>query len=159
MIQICCFQKSDEREVIDLVLRSQNDGTRPPVGVDDQPDLLAIPETYFHGGGFWVAKEGGHVVGTIGLLRCQDDCALMKKFFVKRSYQGAPHHLGQRLYRHLLSFARAQGIKTLFLDTPKNTLRAHRFYEKAGFKQINECDLPFVFSHPYQNCDFFKLAL
>lgn len=160
MLSIQSFQKEYQREVIDLVLRLQNDGTRPPVDVSDQPDLLTIPETYQRsGGGFWVALDDGRVVGSIGLIPCQGRAGLLKKFFVQPSYQGAPHHLGQRLYAQLLSFARARGLQALFLDTPKNTARAHRFYEKAGFEQIDERALPFVSSRPYQDSDFFRLIL
>lgn len=45
------------------------------------------------------------------------------------------------------------------LDTPYNTTRAHKFYEKAGFKKVTEDELPIKLSHPYKDCDFFILNL
>lgn len=45
------------------------------------------------------------------------------------------------------------------LDTPHNTVRAHRFYEKAGFRKVSENELSVRFSHPYADCDFFLLEL
>nr|WP_296075384.1 hypothetical protein [uncultured Ruminococcus sp.] len=45
------------------------------------------------------------------------------------------------------------------LDTPYNTTRAHKFYEKAGFKKVTEDELPIKFSHSYKDCDFFILNL
>ncbi len=39
MISIVPFEERYTQDVIDLVLHFQNDGTRPMVTVDDQPDL------------------------------------------------------------------------------------------------------------------------
>ena len=50
-------------------------------------------------------------------------------------------------------------MRTLVLDTPRNTHRAHRFYQKAGFHQIAEEELPFRYSRPYADSDFFLLEL
>lgn len=83
----------------------------------------------------------------------------LKKFFVYEKYQGEPVHLGRQLYAVLLQFAKENGIHTLMLDTPHNTVRAHRFYEKAGFRKVSENELPVRFSHPYADCDFFLLEL
>ena len=46
MLSIIPFEDRYTQDVIDLVLHFQNDGTRPPVSVDDQPDLLHITESY-----------------------------------------------------------------------------------------------------------------
>lgn len=138
----------------------QNDGTRPPVTVDDQPDLLNITKAYIGAGGdFWIATDDGKLAGTIGIMPCGDGVAVLKKFFVYEKYQGEPHHLGRQLYSHLLEFAKKNNIKTVMLDTPHNTVRAHKFYEKAGFKKVSESELPVHFSHPYKDCDFFLLNL
>lgn len=57
MIEIGTYSAYDRDEVIALVLHCQNDGTRPLVSVDNQPELLRIKEEYIDGGGnFWVAK-------------------------------------------------------------------------------------------------------
>ena len=42
MITIRQFEEKYTQDVIDIVLHFQNDGTRPYVTVDDQPDLLDI---------------------------------------------------------------------------------------------------------------------
>lgn len=160
MITISWFTDRYTQAVIDLALHFQNDGTRPPVSVADQPDLLQIEESYIKpGGDFWVATDDGRLIGTIGLMPHGDGIAILKKFFVYEAYQGAPHHLGQKLFAALLAFAKESGVKTILLDTPYNTVRAHKFYEKAGFRQISEEELPFSFSHPIKACDFFMLTL
>ncbi|MBD5088024.1 MAG: GNAT family N-acetyltransferase [Clostridiales bacterium] len=57
------------------------------------------------------------------------EIAVLKKFFVYEKYQGKPYHIGRKLYDELLSFARKEAYKTILLDTPHNTERAHKFYE------------------------------
>lgn len=145
MIEIRTYSDEDREEVIRLVLHCQNDGTRPSVSVDDQPELRRIPEKYMDGGGnFWVAKDNGKTAGSIGLMKFGDGTAVLKKFFVYEPYRGAPCHLGRQLYGTLLDYARTHGVKQLILDTPKNTDRAHKFYERAGFTKIERADVPVV---------------
>ena len=160
MIEIKIYTEEDREELIDLVLSCQNDGTRPFVSVEDQPELLHIKDKYINtGGNFWVAKENSQVVGCIGLMNCGNGIAVMKKFFTDEAYRSAPHHLGRRLYSRLLDFAREHHIKMLLLDTPKNTHRAHKFYEAAGFRLMEEQELPVTFDHPYTESDFFYLRI
>lgn len=160
MITISQFKNEFTKDVIDIVLHFQNDGTRPIVSVDDQPDLLNIVGEYIDkGGNFWIAEDDNKLIGTIGIMPYSTDIAILKKFFVYEQWQGEPYHIGRKLYAELLDFAKEKGYKTLLLDTPYNTERAHKFYEKAGFQKISEEDLPIKFSHPYKDCDFFILEL
>lgn len=160
MITICQFSNEYTNDVIDLVLHFQNDGTRPLVSIADQPDLLNIHGEYINkGGNFWIAKDDDALIGSIGIMPVTSEIAVLKKFFVYEKYQGHPHHIGRRLYNALLAFAREHAFKILLLDTPHNTVRAHAFYDKAGFKPVKEEELPVQFSHPYKDCDFFMLEL
>ena len=160
MIEIRTYSDKDREEVIRLVLHCQNDGPRPSVSVDDQPELRRIPEKYMDGGGnFWVAKDNGKTAGSIGLMKFGDGTAVLKKFFVYEPYRGAPCHLGRQLYGTLLDYARTHGVKQLILDTPKNTDRAHKFYERAGFTKIERADVPVVYDFPYEDSDFFRLEI
>lgn len=160
MIKIRTYRDADQTQVIELVLHCQNDGSRPLVSVDDQPELLCIPEKYIApGGAFWVAEDCGRVVGSIGLMNCQNGIGILKKFFSYEDYRGEPYHLGQQLYTVLLTFAREHHFKQIVLDTPKNTDRAHRFYEKAGFVKVSKQDLPVQYDYPYEDSDFFLLKL
>lgn len=160
MISIGEFIPSDTDGIVTLVLHCQNDGTRPPVRAEDQPDILHIGAAYAGGGGaFWVAKDRGKVVGTIGLMNAGNGLGILKKFFVGEAYRGKPHFLGRRLYAVFLEFARAHGFRRICLDTPRNTTRAHRFYEKAGFRQVDKADYPLIYECLYDENDFFCLDL
>jgi GNAT superfamily N-acetyltransferase len=45
----------------------------------------------------------------------------------------------------LLEWARAQGVKEIYLGTTEKFLAAHRFYERNGFQQITAIELPPTF--------------
>ena len=92
-------------------------------------------------------------------MMCGGGLAILKKFFVYEPYRGRPYHLGRRLYQTLLSFSKEKGVKKIILDTPKNTDRAHKFYEKAGFRKIKKEDLPVDYDYPYKDSDFFLIDL
>ncbi len=51
---------------------------------------------------------------------------------------------------------RTHGVKQLILDTPKNTVRAQKFYERAGGAKIERADAPVVYDFPYEDSDFFR---
>lgn len=160
MITIDQFKDKYTQDVINLVLHFQNDGTRPVVSVKDQPDLLDIVGEYIDkGGNFWIARDGEKLIGSIGIMPYSAEIAILKKFFVYEDYQGKPYHIGRTLYNELLAYAKEKSYKIILLDTPYNTDRAHKFYEKAGFQKIKEEDLPVRFSHPYKDCDFFIMLL
>lgn len=95
MISIVPFEERYTQDVIDLVLHFQNDGTRPMVTVDDQPDLRNIVDSYMHAGGnFWIAVENDRLIGSIGIMPCNQDIAILKKFFV---YEGGAKSMNTRL--------------------------------------------------------------
>lgn len=159
MVRIRDYREADTDEIIDLVLYCQNWGDRAEKTVDDQPELKNIRAAFIEsGGGFWVAEEDGRVVGSIGLI-CRGETGIMKKFFLYDEYRGRPERFGRQLYGRLLERARARGLRTLVLDTPGDTERAHRFYEKAGFRKVEKAELPVQYDPPYPDCDFFRLDL
>lgn len=160
MIEIGTYSACDKDEVIALVLHCQNDGTRPLISIEDQPELLRIEEEYIDGGGnFWVAKENGKVAGTIGLMNKGNGLCILKKFFVYEPYRGKPHHLGRQLYALFLEFVQTHGFSKVILDTPKNTDRAHLFYKQAGFKRMEKRELSVEYDYPYDDSHFFYLDL
>lgn len=106
-----------------------------------------------------IFEESDRVAGSIGLINCGNGIGLLKKIFVYEEYRGRPHHLGQKLYQELIGFAQKSGFSEILLDTPKNTDRAHNFYDKAGFIKISHDELPFEYDYPYKDSDFFLLRL
>ena len=56
--------------------------------------------------------------------------------FVATPYHGQA--VGQRLLDHALEFARAEHYKQIILNTHPLMHRAHRFYERNGFRRVAE---------------------
>jgi GNAT superfamily N-acetyltransferase len=136
------FVLSDADAVAAHVLAIQRDELGVPITLADQPDLADIPAFYFRGrGGFWVAKRGERVVGTLGLLDAGEEVAL-RKMFVARADRGRPSGTAQRLLDALVLHARAQRIPHILLGTRPEMRAAHRFYEKNAFVRIEERALP-----------------
>ncbi len=87
----------------------------------------------------------------------ENNCAILKKFFVKSGYRG--QKVGLRLYLHLLEFAKSNAVKHIILDTPSVAKASHKFYERAEFCKINKSDLPIDYSFPDRNSIVYMLDM
>ena len=68
--------KFDE-EIISLILSIQNEEAKIGLSLQEQPDLLDIHRSYQQPGGeFWIALSDGQVIGTIGLMMKEKQCAV-----------------------------------------------------------------------------------
>ena len=104
-----------------------------------EADLAAIDERYrAPHGGFFVAELDGELVGTVAIRRKDDVTCELKRLYVSGARRG--HGLGQRLYRHAESFARAAGYTTIWLDSSRRFTQARKLYERNGFALLEELD-------------------
>ena len=88
-IAIAPFAPGDENGVLGLILAIQNGEFGIPISADQQPDLRAIPQFYQSGaGGFWVARCGLDIVGTIGLKDIGNAEGALRKMFVVAAHRG-----------------------------------------------------------------------
>jgi N-acetylglutamate synthase-like GNAT family acetyltransferase len=140
-----------------LIVRIQREEFQIPITLEDQPDLQNIPAYYQHGAGnFWVAISEGEVVGTIALLDLGNHQAALRKMFVHASYRGPAQGVSARLLETLLEWARARGVKEVYLGTTEKFLAAHRFYERNGFQQITSLELPLTFPKMAVDTRFYR---
>lgn len=117
-----------------------------------------VESAFFAGGGmFWLAVEGTELVGTLGLAKKNATVGVLKKFFIRKDKRGTG--LSRELYDRLIAFAKAEGITKIILDTPSILTRAHRFYERAGFRRITREELPVHYEFPDRNCCLYMLNL
>lgn len=146
MIEICEYTDRYQNAVIQMILQIQQEEYNLPITADDQPDLSNI-ETFYqqNQGNFWVALDNGVVVGTIAVKNISNQNAVLRKMFVKKEYRGAGKGVSKRLLVQLLDWASDKGFNKIFLGTTPQFVAAHRFYEKNGFKEIDEQDLPVNF--------------
>ncbi len=159
-LTIASYVPGDEDAIIALIVPIQAEEFGVAITAADQPDLRDIPGFYLPGaGGFWVARDGGRVVGTISIKDIGDGDAALRKMFVAPDYRGAPHRAGQALLDILLTHARGAGLRRVVLGTTEAFKAAHRFYERNGFAPIAKADLPPAFPLMPLDTRFYILKL
>ena len=95
-------------------------------------NLLDIHSCYQQKGGeFWVTLSDGKEIGTIGLLLREQNCAIMKKFFVKREFRS--QKIGLALYQELLQFAKAAGVLQSYWIRLRLHMRPTGFMKSLDF--------------------------
>ena len=158
MIEIKTYSGTHDKEIISFILGIQNREAKINLSLEEQPDLKDISASYQKTGGeFWLAYDNNHVIGTIGLLYKDNNCGILKKFFVFSLYRS--QKIGLKLYQKLLMFAQEKGVKHIILDTPSVAVVSHRFYERAGFKKISKDELPVDYTYPDRNSFLYMLDL
>jgi GNAT superfamily N-acetyltransferase len=154
------FQSEQRQRVIDHILGIQRGEFGVPITLADQPDLDDVPAFYGQArGGFWVARAGEQVIGTIGLLDHGSEGAALRKMFVAATFRGREHGVGAALLSALLEHARGRGVGCIRLGTRPEMHAAHRFYEKHGFVPIDASELPASFPRMKLDSLFYRLDL
>lgn len=157
-VEIETYQGNYDDEITKLILSIQNNEAKINLSLEEQPDLKDIKSSYQQNGGeFWIAKLGEEVIGTIGLMMKENDCAILKKFFVKSEYRSK--RVGLALYRKLLGYALNAKVKHIILDTPSVACASHKFYENAGFHKIDVEHLPISYVYPDRDSLLYVLDL
>ena len=143
-MEIVSYADKYKNQAIALILYLQNFESCVDLSLDEQPDLNDVHAHYLQdGGGFWLAlNDDGMLVGTLGLMRKDNGCGVLKKFFVFAEYRGRECGVSEKLYSCLLARAGECGMKSIILDSPSACTRAHSFYERKGFSRITRDRLP-----------------
>ncbi len=158
MIEIQTYRPEFAQGVVEVILPIQQEEFGIPITLEGQPDLKDIAGFYQKGlGNFWVAVDGGKVVGTISLLDIGNAQVALRKMFVAASHRGKEHGTAARLLEGAIAWARAQGVRQIFLGTTDKFLAAHRFYEKNGFRLIEKSTLPPAFPVMVVDTRFYAL--
>lgn len=159
-VHIAPIQDKYAEQVIKLVLDIQQKEFNVPITLKDQPDLLQIREAYYQDGGcFWGAFIEEELVGTIALIKFDDNAGAIRKMFVKKAYRGKELNIAQQLLEVLMAYASDNGLDHLYLGTVTVLEAALRFYERNHFVRIAKEILPETF--PLMSADnvFCHLAI
>lgn len=82
----------------------------------------------------WIGDIDGQPVGSVFLVRESDEVAKLRLLLVDPAGRG--QHLGQRLVRECVGFARACGYQKITLSTHSILIAARKIYQDEGFVRI-----------------------
>ena len=143
-------------ELIDTVLREYGDR----IFLDDaDADLLNIPAHYFAGGGsFWVLEMSGRVAGTHATLPDPDTPGIcrFRRLYLDPALRGTGY--GHELMQLTIDWARQRGFHQVQFWSDTRFSRAHRFFEKFGFRRDGRTRAMTDGFEPYEEY-FFSLDL
>ena len=160
MIEIRSFTAPYAEGVVALILPIQQAEFGIPVTLLDQPDLKDITGFYQHGNGnFWLALDGGEVVGTVALLDIGEQQVALRKMFVASSHRGAEHGVARHLLDTAMAWCASRRVRDVYLGSTAQFLAAHRFYEKNGFGEVARADLPQSFPVMKVDSKFYRRAM
>src|SRR5258708_18702739 len=109
-------------------------------------DLMVLNDpkaTIIDNGGFiWLAKNGGHIIGTAAIMNEGHGHYELAKMTVAPAYQGKG--ISKLLIETCIAKAKEVKAKKLLLFSNHQLLTALKLYEKYGFRHVEVKDSPFV---------------
>ena len=154
------YQPGYAEQVSRMVLTIQNEEFGIPITLAQQEDLSDIPGFFqFDAGNFWVALDGGKVIGAVGLRDIGHGQTALRKMFVQSEYRGKQYGVAQALLETAVNWAAHHQLREILLGTSPLLLAAHRFYEKNNFEEIPISALPSSFPIMKVDTKFYKRTI
>ena len=111
-------------------------------------EVLGDPEKHIieQGGTIFFVKENEEIIGTVALMKMEDDIFELTKMAVIPAAQGK--NIGQKLMEHTINFAKDKNWKKLIIYSNRKLENAIYIYKKYGFIEI-----PIEENNPYSRGD------
>ncbi|MFK7770701.1 MAG: GNAT family N-acetyltransferase [Saprospiraceae bacterium] len=140
MIKIISFRKKYQESVNSLVAEIAKE-FQNPISKPFSNIRKKIVDKY------WIAIKEDMVIGTIAILKIENRNSILKKMFVHKKYRGKEKGISNLLLETAFQWCQEEGISKVYLGTMVQFKGAHRFYEKNGFQEIRQSELPVGFVH------------
>ena len=116
-------------------------------------EVLGDPEKYIiePGGSIFFVKEDNEIIGTVALMKMEDNIFELTKMAIIPAAQGK--RIGQQLMEHTINFARQKNWEKLIIYSNRKLENAVYIYKKYGFTEI-----PIEENNPYSRGDI-KMVL
>lgn len=138
MLTITPFTQNDLQGAKDVVLAGLKEFG---FSYDEAYDYdLNNPQKYYidKGGMFYVLKDEGKIIGTVAIINKGNNIAELKRMYVDKEHQGKG--CGTTMLEKAIEFCIQHGFTKLEFETNRKFTVAHKFYQKHGFKIVNEDD-------------------
>lgn len=148
------------KQIITMIEHIQKKEFLLPITDDSNDCVLRAEENFYYNNSynFWYAVDkNGSVIGSIGLKKISNHRGEIKKFFVAQKYRGKG--VAQKLMNTLIKAASKHHFDRLYLGTVGTLHAAHGFYQKYGFSQITEQQLPPGFQVGQLDTVFFNVSV
>lgn len=111
-------------------------------------EVLGDPEKYIiePGGTIFFVKEGNEIIGTVALMKMEDNIFELTKMAITPAAQGK--RIGQQLMEHTINFAKKKDWEKLIIYSNRKLENAVYIYKKYGFIEI-----PIENNNPYSRGD------
>jgi ribosomal protein S18 acetylase RimI-like enzyme len=126
----------DDRATVAALMREYVSSLSEDISFQNVDDELAtLPGNYARPGGVvLIARDGDEAAGAVACRMLEPGVCEMKRLYVRPAFRG--RGLARALADELIEHARAQGYRTMLLDTLASMQAARALYRDLGFVPV-----------------------
>ncbi|MGB9367048.1 MAG: GNAT family N-acetyltransferase [Xanthobacteraceae bacterium] len=126
----------DDRAIVETLFREYVASLAEDISFQNVGDeLTGLPGKYARPTGVvLIARDGANAAGAVAYRMVEPGVCEMKRLYVRPAWRGSG--LGRELANELIEHARAQGYRTMLLDTLASMNAARVLYRHLGFAPV-----------------------
>jgi ribosomal protein S18 acetylase RimI-like enzyme len=135
-IRIAEARWPDDRAIVESMFREYVASLSEDISFQNVDDELSrLPGKYARPGGVvLIAWDGADAAGAVAYRMVEPGVCEMKRLYVRPAFRG--RDIGRELAEELIEDARAQGYRTMLLDTLASMQSARALYRALGFRPV-----------------------